>query len=82
MKFPFDISFRSSLSGDYQLQLLPVIKQPESQTDNINLPDDKLIRAAITPLHQYAFFYVLLTLHLSIFILVINQRDAQNFVLE
>jgi hypothetical protein len=27
------------------------------------------------------FFYVLLTVHLSIFILVINQLDAQNFVL-
>jgi len=25
------------------------------------------------------FFYVLLTVHLSIFILVINQLDAQNF---
>ena len=28
------------------------------------------------------FFYVLLTVHLSIFILVINQLDAQNFVLQ
>jgi len=27
------------------------------------------------------FFFVLLTVHLSIFILVINQLDAQNFVL-
>ena len=27
---------------------------------------------------MYTFFYVLLTVHLSIFILVINQRDAQN----
>ena len=27
-------------------------------------------------------FYVLLTVHLSIFILVINQIDAQNFVLQ
>ena len=26
-----------------------------------------------------SFFYVLLTVHLSIFILVINQLDAQNF---
>ena len=26
----------------------------------------------------YIFFYVLLTVHLSIFILVINQHDAQN----
>ena len=30
----------------------------------------------------YDFFYVLLTVHLSIFILVINQLDAQNFVLQ
>ena len=28
------------------------------------------------------FFNVLLTVHLSIFILVINQLDAQNFVLQ
>ena len=28
-----------------------------------------------------AFFYVLLTLHLSIFISVINQLNAQNLVL-
>jgi len=28
------------------------------------------------------FFDVLLTVHLSIFILVINQLDAQNFVLQ
>jgi len=28
------------------------------------------------------FFHVLLTVHLSIFILVINQLDAQNFVLQ
>jgi hypothetical protein len=28
------------------------------------------------------FFYVLLTVHLSIFISVFNQRDAQNFVLQ
>jgi len=28
------------------------------------------------------FFYVLLTVHLSIFILVINQLDAPNFVLQ
>ena len=28
------------------------------------------------------FFYVSLTVHLSIFILVINQLDAQNFVLQ
>jgi len=28
------------------------------------------------------FFYVLLTVHLSIFILVISQPDAQNFVLQ
>jgi len=28
------------------------------------------------------FFYVLLTVHLSIFILVINQLDAQKFVLQ
>jgi len=29
----------------------------------------------------YDIFYVLLTVHFSIFILVINQLDAQNFVL-
>jgi len=28
---------------------------------------------------RYFFLYVLLTVHLSIFILVINQLDAQNF---
>jgi len=28
------------------------------------------------------FFYVLLTVYLSMFILVINQLDAQNFVLQ
>jgi len=28
------------------------------------------------------FFYVLLTVHLSIFKLVINQLDEQNFVLQ
>jgi len=28
------------------------------------------------------FFYVLLTAHLSIFILVINQLDAKNFALQ
>ena len=28
------------------------------------------------------FFYVLLTLHLSIFISVINQHDEQNFVFQ
>ena len=32
--------------------------------------------------NKLAFFYVLLTLHLSIFILVINQLDAQNFLLQ
>ena len=31
--------------------------------------------------HQ-SFFYVLLTMHFSIFILVINQFDAHNFVLQ
>ena len=29
--------------------------------------------------HVYVFFDVMLTVHLSIFILVINQLDAQNF---
>jgi len=29
--------------------------------------------------HKMSFFYVLLTVHLSIFISVINQLDAQNF---
>jgi len=33
-------------------------------------------------LHGQAFFDVLLTVHLSIFILVINQLDAQNFILQ
>jgi len=33
-------------------------------------------------MHIYLFFDVLLTVHLSIFILVINQLDAQNFVLQ
>jgi len=32
--------------------------------------------------HLHLFFDVLLTVHLSIFILVINQLDAQNFVLQ
>jgi len=31
---------------------------------------------------NYTFFDVLLTVHVSIFILVINQLDAQNFVLQ
>jgi len=30
----------------------------------------------------YSFFDILLTVHLSIFILVINQIDAQNFVFQ
>ena len=30
----------------------------------------------------FFFFYVLLTVHLNIFILVINQLDAQNFILQ
>jgi len=30
----------------------------------------------------FFFFYVLLTMHLSIFTLVINQLDAQNYVLQ
>jgi len=30
----------------------------------------------------FLIFYVLLTVHLSIFISVINQLDAQNFVLQ
>ena len=37
---------------------------------------EKFIRA--NNLHK--FFWCFLTVHLSIFILVINQRDAQNFV--
>jgi len=36
----------------------------------------------IIPKFSTAFFDVLLTVHLSIFILVINQLDAQNFVLQ
>jgi len=36
----------------------------------------------IIPKLGTAFFYVLLTVHLSIFILVINQIDVQNFVLQ
>ena len=31
---------------------------------------------------NYSDFDVLLTVHISIFILVINQLDAQNFVLQ
>jgi len=32
--------------------------------------------------YKTTFFYVLLTVQLSIFILVINQHDAQNCVLQ
>ena len=32
--------------------------------------------------NRSVFFYVLLTVHLSIFISVINQLDVQNFVLQ
>jgi len=35
-----------------------------------------------TAVNYSALFYVLLTVHLSIFISVINQLDAQNFVLQ
>ena len=34
------------------------------------------------PNHIFSNFDVLLTVHLSIFIVVINQLDAQNFVLQ
>ena len=39
-------------------------------------PDDEL---QISPKHVESDFDVLLTVHLSIFISVINQLDAQNF---
>jgi hypothetical protein len=41
-----------------------------------------LIKIENTTKVNVAFFYVLLTVHLNIFILVINQIDAQNFVLQ
>jgi len=44
---------------------------------NNALPDDGV---TVTPKHVGAFFYVLLTVHLSVFILVINQFDAQNLL--
>jgi len=34
--------------------------------------------SSVIALHNRDFFHVLLTVHLSIFILVINQLDAQN----
>jgi len=43
----------------------------------------KIIQADIVALLLTCiFWYVLLTVHLSIFILVTNQLDAQNFVLQ
>ena len=42
---------------------------------------DNELRQADDMLLFFLFFYVLLTVHLRIFILVINQLDAQNFVL-
>jgi hypothetical protein len=45
--------------------LLPAIKQPERETDNLILPDDKLIRGTFTPLHPYASLHILVLRHLD-----------------
>ena len=50
-----------------------------SQTASIVNPDEK---TSWIPQNTVFFFYVLLTAYLSIFILVINQLDAQKFVLQ
>ena len=44
-----------------------------------NQHDALLYSQFISLINLYIFFYVLLNVHLSIFILVINQLDAQNF---
>ena len=44
-----------------------------------NAQDPSEDRHATSETRVMYFFYVLLTVHLSIFILVINQFDAQNF---
>ena len=44
---------------------------------------EKMDKSALFfPTDIQTFFDVLLTVHLNIFILVINQVDAQNFVLQ
>jgi len=69
-----------------------VIARPSIGTSVVNVQPEPQTRALCQDLYwpllerpQYSvtdFFYVLLTVHLSIFILVINRLDAQNFVLQ
>jgi len=59
--------------------------------ENLYLYSVSLVVLGTSTLHKkityssadmFGFFCVLLTVHLSIFILAVNQLDAQNFVLQ
>ena len=58
-----------------RLTIMMYFNQLFQHRSHSKLPDD-----VITPKHVGANFNVLLTVHLSIFMSIINQLDAQNFV--